>query len=305
MIFLKLATSTGDFDRFCNNYMDRIQYVHEAGFRYIDLSLYTALDNDPLLISENWRDTVAEILKYAEKENIRFVQCHSPGMNPLDPDQLELAVARNIRSIEICGALGIPNMVVHSGWDPDATKEAWFRRNKQFFERLFDAMEKNNVCVLHENTASSNMPWFYPKTGAEMREFSKYVNHPLFHSCWDTGHANIEGSQYEEILAVGDDLYAVHINDNRGAQDEHVIPYFGTLNLDEVMHALKDIDYKGPFTFEAGSTLRPQNYWLGSRHEFSRDTRLYEPSLELQIALENFMYQVGKHILSSFGVFEG
>ena len=166
-------------------------------------------------------------------------------------------------------------------------------------------MEKNNVCVLHENTASSNMPWFYPKTGADMAEFSNYVNHPLFHSCWDTGHANIEGSQYDEIVTLGSDLYAIHLNDNRGAQDEHIIPYFGTLNLDEVMHALKDIHYKGPFTFEAGSTLRPQNYWLGSRHEFSRDTRLSEPTLELQIALEKFMYQVGKHILSSYDVFEG
>lgn len=301
---MKLATTTGDFDKFCGNYLERLKSVHEAGFKYVDLSLYNVAENDELIISDNWKDTVYQLKDYAQKHNLEFVQCHSPNTNPLDEKQFEKAVKWNIRSIEICGELGIPNMVVHSGWDPDATKEEWFRRNKAFFERLFDAMEKNHVNVLHENTASSNMPWFYPKTGAEMREFSEYVNHPLFHSCWDTGHANIEGSQYEEILAVGDDLYAVHINDNRGAQDEHVIPYFGTLNMDEIMHALKDINYKGAFTFESGSSLRPKNYGLGSRREFSKDTRLAEPSFELQKDLEKFLYSVGKHILNAYGEFE-
>ena len=52
-----------------------------------------------------------------------------------------------------------------------------------------------------------------------MRAFSEYVHHPLFHSCWDTGHGNVEGAQYDQILALGDDLRAVHINDNRGAQE--------------------------------------------------------------------------------------
>lgn len=302
---MKLATSTGDFDKYCANYLDRIKYVHNAGFQYIDLSLYTIADDDPLIISNHWQETVEQIKEYAQAENIQFVQCHSPGLNPLDENQFEKAVRWNIRSIEVCGALGIPNMVVHSGWDPDATKEEWFKRNKAFFEQLFDAMEKNNVNVLHENTASSNMPWFYPKTGAQMLEFSNYVNHPRFHSCWDTGHANIEGSQYDEIVTLGSDVYAIHLNDNRGFQDEHIIPYFGTLNMDEVMHALKDINYQGTFTFESGSTLRTQNYWLGNRHAFSKDTRLSEPTLELQAELEKFMYLVGKHILTAYGEFEG
>lgn len=301
---MKLATSTGDFDRFCDTYLERIKHVYSAGFKYIDLSLYTVMENDPLILSDDWQRTVEEIKAYAQASNLQFIQCHSPNTNPLDKKQFEKAVRWNVRAIEICGALGIPNMVVHSGWDRNATKEEWFKRNKAFFEQLFDAMEKNNVNILHENTSSANMPWFYPKTGKDMLEFSNYVDHPMFHSCWDTGHANLEGNQYDEILTIGSDLYAIHLNDNRGTQDEHIIPYFGTLNIDEIMHALKEINYKGIFTFEAGSTLRPKKYWLGNRREFNKDTRLSEPTLEMQSELEKFMYLVGKHILSSYDEFE-
>ena len=302
---MRLATTTGDFDKYCGTYLERVKQINKAGFKYIDLNLYTVRENDELLINEDWKTAVEELLCYANENGLKFVQCHSPNTNPLDEAQVERAVALNIRAIEVCGLLGIPTMVVHSGWDKNATKEEWFARNKAFFDRILPTAEKHNVCICHENSTRVNIGGVYPKTGAEMREFSEYVGHPLFHSCWDTGHANIEGSQYDEILTIGDDLRAVHINDNRGERDEHVIPYFGTVNMDEIMMALKEIDFKGPFTFESGSTLRPYKYWLGNRKQFEKSTKLAEPTFEMQFELEKFMYTVGKIILSAYNEFEG
>lgn len=302
---MKLATTTGDFDKYCGTYLERIKAIHKAGFKYIDLSLYSVNENDELLLSDEWKASAQELLEYVTENNMEFVQCHSPNTNPLDEAQVERAVALNIRAIEVCGYLGIPTMVVHSGWDRNAAKEEWLARNKAFFMRLLPTAEKYKVCICHENSTRVNIGGIYPKTGAEMAEFSKYVNHPNFHSCWDTGHANIEGSQYNEILAIGDDLRAVHINDNRGERDEHIIPYFGTVNMDEIMCALKKTDFKGPFTFESGSSMRPAKYWLGNRHFFADETRLSEPTFELQLELERFMYAVGKHILSAYDEFDG
>jgi sugar phosphate isomerase/epimerase len=302
---MKLATTTGDFDRYCSSYLERIRNVYEAGFKCIDLSLYTVKSNDELILSENWKDTVIKIKDYAEDKGIEFVQAHAPDTNALgDGDAFNIAVERTIRAIEICGMLRIPNIVVHPGWDKNATKEEWFEKNYLFIKELFPAMEAYGVNVLHENTTGANMPWYFPKTGAEMKEFSEFVNHPLFHSCWDTGHANIEGSQYDEIMAVGKDLYGVHINDNRGFQDEHIIPFCGTLNMDEIMHALKDAGYNGAFTFEASSTLRADSFWLGNRHEFKKDSRLANPPIELQQELEKFLYNVGVYILKAYDEFE-
>ena len=44
---------------------------------------------------------------------------------------------------------------------------------------------------------------FFPNSGADMKAFVEYVNHPLFHACWDTGHAHIGGPQYDEIMTLG------------------------------------------------------------------------------------------------------
>ena len=301
---MKLATTTGDFDRFCEDYRERVRHVYEAGFQYIDLSLYTIKENDPLLVAGDWKAYADRMLDYAKELGVQFVQAHGPNTNPMKSEEdFEQAVAVTIRAIEVCGALGIPNMVIHSGWNKEAEKEECFRRNAAFFHRLIPMMEACNVNVLHENTTSINIRSFYPKSGAEMREFSEYVNHPKVHSCWDIGHAKLEGPQYEDIMTMGEDLYALHIHDNV-SRDEHVIPFMGTINMDEVMHALIDVGYKGFFTMEAGSVLRPAKYWLGNRQEFDRDTRLLNPPLELQKEMERFMYKTGEYILKSYGVFE-
>ena len=94
------------------------------------------------------------------------------------------------------------------------------------------------------------------------------------------------------------------LNDNRGLKDEHLIPYMGTLNMDEVMNALIDVDFKGYFTMECCSSLRPKKYWLGSRRDFEKDTRLTEPQLFMQRHLEKLLYDTGKYILESYNVFE-
>ena len=302
---MKLVTTTGDFDHYCDTYLERIQHIYEAGFRYIDLSLYTVKPDDALIENDDWMQTIETIRAYADEKGIRFVQAHGPNVNPLaGEEEYELAVRRTIRAIEVCGQLGIPNMVVHPGWDRNATKEEWFEKNREFFTCLFPAMEANQVNVLHENTTSVNMSWYFPKTGAEMKEFAEYINHPLFHACWDTGHANCEGNQYQDILDIGEELYALHINDNRGSKDEHIIPFMGTINMDEVMHALIDVGYKGYFTLECSSALRTKKYWLGHRRNFEGDSRLENPPLCLQKELEKFMYQTGKYILEAYDMFE-
>ena len=78
----------------------------------------------------------------------------------------------------------------------------------------------------------------------------------------------------------------------------------GTMNMDEVICALKAINYKGYFTFESGSTLRSAQYWFGNRKEFEGDKRLLNPPVELQKELERFMYNVGVYILKSYDEYD-
>ena len=303
---MKLATTTEDFGIFLETHIERIDAVIEAGFKYIDLSLYTISENDELLVSDKWQDNAKRILEHTVNQGATFVQAHSPGGNPVSgDDSAEKLIEATIRSIDVCGALNIPNIVVHAGTLPGMNKEGFFKENKKFFDKLIPAMEKNSVNVLCENSTAYNMPdRYFTNSGKDMKEFIEYVNHPLFHGCWDTGHGNCEGNQYDDIIALGEHLYALHINDNRGCGDEHVLPYFGTVNMDEVMNALIDVNYKGVFTFESCTSLRPYTYWQGDRRKFEKDTRLREPKLFMMKHLEKLMYDMGEYFLKAYNCFD-
>ena len=304
---MRLATTTEDFDRFFPTYAERIAHIYEAGFRCIDLSLYTPSHCGELLLSDNWRENAARIKTLTEALGMSFVQAHSPGGNPLDPGAQGGKLAElTVRSIEVCGALGIPQIVVHAGFGRDLSKEEFFLQNRAFYHSLIPVMEETGVNVLVENSTRANMgDMFYLYTGEDMVEFVRSLDHPQFHICWDTGHGNCEGAQCRQLAAMGSELHGVHINDNRGFQDEHILPYMGTVSMDDVMKGLLDAGYKGVFTFECGNALRPAKFWLGDRQAFDGDARLSAPTLEMQDAIEALMYQIGKHILTAYGCFEG
>ena len=306
---MKIATTTADFGFYCATDEERIRELYRAGFRYIDLNMYS-FTPDSAYMGENWRDAVQRIKDVADELGMTFVQAHSQGGNPLSEDaaHVEFLLAATIRSIEICEMLGIKNTVVHNGFAKGISKEEWFARNKAFYEKLFPAMERCGVNVLCENSTSVNMgECYFINTGKDMREFIEYVGHSMIHGCWDTGHANCEGAQYDEILAIGDELYAIHYNDNRTKKDEHVAPFLGRLNHDEVMHALIDVGFKGYFTLECDSSLIRYNQWTGKRRRFEQkpnESRLAEPQLFMQQHIEAMMYDTAKWMLEQYEMFE-
>ena len=201
--------------------------------------------------------------------------------------------------------LGIENAVIHTGWMEGITKKQYFEMNAEALKPIFPAMEKNNVNVLIENSAKANMgDKYFFLTGADMKEFIDYVKHPLIHACWDLGHANMEGHQYQDIIALGDDLRAIHVHDNNGKCDQHVAPFTGTLNMDEVITALIDIDYKDYFTFETYSAVSTGKTWYLKRKTFDRDTRLFNPTIDIYDAAEKFLFQIGKACLTAYNIYE-
>jgi sugar phosphate isomerase/epimerase len=106
--------------------------------------------------------------------------------------------------------------------------------------------------------------------------------------------------QDEALRLLGDHVHALHIQDNMGDTDSHFAPFFGTVNLDAVMHGLLDIGYKGAFTFESDGILRNP----ALRRPFAKDSRLLRAPLGLRIEAEKFMYQIGRYALDAYGLLE-
>ena len=60
---MKLATTTGDFALFTPSHAERLRHVYDAGFRYVDLSMYDDFGGDSPFFAPDWRD-------YTQQENL-------------------------------------------------------------------------------------------------------------------------------------------------------------------------------------------------------------------------------------------
>ena len=57
---------------------------------------------------------------------------------------------------------------------------------------------------------------------------------------------------FVDFLREGKDkIKVLHIHDNHGMNDEHLIPYMGVIDWKEFVLALKEIEFDGVFSMEA------------------------------------------------------
>lgn len=71
--------------------------------------------------------------------------------------------------------------------------------------------------------------------------------------CLDTGHLNLveQKGQADFIRRAGKKLAALHLADNDGSRDQHLMPCgLGTVHFSEVFAALKEIGYEGLYNLE-------------------------------------------------------
>jgi sugar phosphate isomerase/epimerase len=68
----------------------------------------------------------------------------------------------------------------------------------------------------------------------------------------DTGHCHCHLGQdpADVIRDAGDRLYSLHIHDNHGKGDDHLIPGEGSIQWERIVKALEDVSYTGVFMME-------------------------------------------------------
>lgn len=270
-----------------------------TGFLYLDYSFYHMLNlqNHPLM-GENWKEIILAVKKTAEEEGFQWVQAHLPACKLIGEGK-ELGLKACLRAIEACGMLGIKNAVIHSSFGEGDFRypqdgEAYFAANKPFFDSLIPAMEQFGVHVLLENSCQVNTRGLYfPMTAEDLNTFIAYLNHPLFGACWDIGHAHIEGlDQRKELMALGNNLKAVHIHDNNGKRDLHQPIFNGTLDWDSFLRGIVDSAFEGPFTYEIDGYLP----------YVKEPASLEKMRKEKKIASLKEHYETAKKLLKTYGI---
>jgi sugar phosphate isomerase/epimerase len=86
-------------------------------------------------------------------------------------------------------------------------------------------------------------------------------------ACLDLGHANIEGGVQKAIRESAPRLIHVHVADNNGERDDHLVPGRGSIAWYEVFAGLREIGFPGPFTVELRDYTRGDDPRYGSFEE--------------------------------------
>ncbi|MCQ2385204.1 MAG: sugar phosphate isomerase/epimerase [Clostridia bacterium] len=303
---MKLVTTTANFIPY---YDDRsiaapLKSIPHTGFRYVDICFDGIIyPGSPWLQpGDLWKKEVEDCLTARDKYGISFVQSHAPDGEHFVPGEKRDAFFFTLpRVFEACLMLGIPHTVVHS--QPyDSAPERFYPENIAFYRHFADFAEKYEVDMLTENSSTLWLPNHKMLTGADLVNFIREADIPRLHICWDTGHANCEGrDQYSDIMAMGKELRAFHMQDNFGSADLHMTPLMGTVNFDRVMQGIVDAGYSGNFTFEDCCSLRSAEAWPLCRKNLLPTDKLRQPTLDLVEKMTAVSRSVGGFILTSYG----
>lgn len=301
---MKIATTIGEMYPFVSSPAEAVRCYTGTGFRYLDYSFYNDFKEDsPFMHSDErfWLRQVEETADAAAECGLQFVQAHAPGYNPLSKSDYGRSLRAMCRSVEACGKLGIPNVVVHTSFGLQhlypMDKEPYFEYNRKFLLPMLECAEKYGINICIENTSSKNMgACYFPRTPEDMNDFVDFMAHPLLKCCWDTGHAVMEGlsDQTEEFRKLKKNLRAVHIHDNNGLSDQHLPLYCGKLDTDALIKVLIEIGFTGYFTYEVDGFLNRSN----SQGPAGR--------LPLEIRKEalSILYKTARFLLETYGIFE-
>ena len=245
------------------DYAEGLKKLKSHGYECVDYGelckrnsdLYT-FDND------KYRRFLSDIGEEAYKQGVEIRQLH--GLWATDDKTRELreeSIRYFIKEIEGAHYLGCKNIVIHPflpyGWGAEIDKDKIWDVNVDLFTRLLPYAEKYGVTICAENQPFTAVAM---STVKEVKKLVRAIDNPLLKVCLDTGHANVfHDDLAADVRLLGNDLATLHVHDNKGNWDQHLIPYMGNIKWDEFLSALKEIGYHGCFTLETMiSTTMPQ-----------------------------------------------
>ena len=229
--------------------LEGFMMLKQAGFSCCDFSLNEYLKSHGLYGGEvnPFFDQSVEALRefFAPKKEaaraagIRISQMHMPYPNYVPGASRELndyllrAVAP--KCMEICAFLECPYIVVH-GFKLShylGSEAAEWEKTLGFLESLAPMAREFGICICIENLYTSIGGHIVEGPCCDARKAAERIDavndkfgKEVLGFCFDTGHANLVGCDFEDfIVTLGDRLKVLHIHDNDGIGDLHQIPF--------------------------------------------------------------------------------
>ncbi|MBI4976645.1 MAG: sugar phosphate isomerase/epimerase [Spirochaetes bacterium] len=212
-----------------------------------------ARDGDPAAVGDRFRS-------FAADHHVAFPQGHLWLAADICAADNGATIDALKRWLDLYHALGIRSAVLHPGGNElikaNASGTAIFDARTAALRALTQHVSGRDISIALENIHTP-----HAKTADDLIPLVDAFNGKNIGICLDTGHLNIvKGDVGVFVRAAGKRLIALHIADNEGATDQHLMPYGrGTVDWTGFMKAIREVGYDRLMNLEIpGESRCPQ-----------------------------------------------
>lgn len=261
--------------------------LKRAGFSCADFSLNGYLLNTDIYqasLNRFFDASVSELERFftphkmgAETAGITINQMHMPypvyvpaGEKAVN-DYLWKEVAP--KSMAVCAFMGCPYIVIHGFKLAKflGSEEKEWEQTERFIDSIAPMAKEMGITICIENLYEGIGRHLVEgpccdagKAAERIDRINEKYHAEVLGFCFDTGHANLVGIDFERFITVlRDRLKVLHIHDNDGIGDLHQIPFTFAKNRENksstdwegFVRGLKNIGFQGALSFETAPVL--------------------------------------------------
>ena len=278
---------------------DGLKLMKETGFDALDYNLNNELPGNDIrdgktdsILYQEEKDIYNHLLPlktHSEHFGISIHQIHAPFPTRVDDKDAQKSLLTAIENtIKAAVFLGCEKVVVHPQYFPyidDVSQEAEWEMNREFFSHFIPMLKKHRISFCLENMFTKFRGRIIASVCADAKEACFYIDklnelagEKRFSFCLDTGHVNLCSMDIREtIITLGNRIEALHIHDNDGLDDQHVMPYTGIIDWERFCEGLATIHYQGALCFETFNSLNkfPVDLWRDCLMTISNTGKLF------------------------------
>ncbi|MBO4823687.1 MAG: sugar phosphate isomerase/epimerase [Clostridia bacterium] len=172
---------------------------------------------------------------------ILFAHLGYKGINDiwLEGENGDELVRKYIKNLDECKVNGIDMVCMHltsKSIAPDPSKIGVKR-----LQVIVDYAEKLGIKVAFENT----------KIFGYLEYVFDQIKNDNAGICYDAGHCHCHFGDKFNWNKFKNKIFAIHLHDNDGGDDQHLLPFEGTIDWQKLVHNLKVANYIGPIILES------------------------------------------------------
>lgn len=243
-----------------------MELIKNCGFDAIDFSCEECRLGDEIYggSEDAFYSYFDEVKRAAAHFELEISQTHGRCATFIkdDPKHNERVLKVSELDIKSTAAVGAPACVIHF---PNSTRNGKISPTEMhelsysLYSSLIPTAEKYGVKIALETFGAARI------SGDRVRDFFACPNEfkkqydmlktDMKTICVDTGHTHEAESFWvpppeEMIRILGSDISLLHLHDNSGHWDDHLLPGLGNINWPAVFDALDEVGYSGVYNFE-------------------------------------------------------